>query len=236
MKSDKEMYEQYPYHFRLGIRYTLTGNTIETGYLVENLECMESMEEKNVNDAKGSKDVKKELADMPFLIGGHPGFNCPMFPGENYSDYFLEFEQEETCTVPTPITETGLIDAGHRTAFLKAQKKLPLDHDLFAADAVILDEIQSRTVSLKSWNHHRSVTLDFPYLILWSTANKGSFIALEPWMGLSTCSDESDVFEEKRNVQLSVYRLSPIGDAIGDIFVYYLNECIKFYYKPIVFL
>lgn len=42
---------------------------------------------------------------------------------------------------------------------------------------------------------------DFPYLILWSTANNGPFIALEPWIGLSTCSDEGDVFEEKRNIQ-----------------------------------
>ena len=43
---------------------------------------------------------------------------------------------------------------------------------------------------------------DFPYLILWSTANKGPFVAIEPWVGLSTCSDEGDVFEEKRNVQI----------------------------------
>jgi len=27
------------------------------------------------------------------------------------------------------------------------------------------------------------------------------FIALEPWTGLSTCSDEGDVFEEKGNIQ-----------------------------------
>lgn len=41
----------------------------------------------------------------------------------------------------------------------------------------------------------------FPYLILWSSSNHGNFVAIEPWVGLSTCSDESDVFEEKRNVQ-----------------------------------
>ena len=39
--------------------------------------------------------------------------------------------------------------------------------------------------------------------MLWSTANKGPFIALEPWIGLSTCSDESDRFEEKRNLQMA---------------------------------
>ncbi|MDD3363090.1 MAG: hypothetical protein PHW34_15600 [Hespellia sp.] len=43
---------------------------------------------------------------------------------------------------------------------------------------------------------------DFPYIILWSSANDGPFVAIEPWVGLSTCSDENDVFEEKRNVQV----------------------------------
>ena len=42
---------------------------------------------------------------------------------------------------------------------------------------------------------------DFPYLILWSSANRGPFLALEPWMGLSACSDEGDLFEKKRNIQ-----------------------------------
>ena len=39
---------------------------------------------------------------------------------------------------------------------------------------------------------------DFPYLILWSSANHGNFVAIEPWTGLSTCSDEGDWFEEKK--------------------------------------
>ena len=38
---------------------------------------------------------------------------------------------------------------------------------------------------------------DFPYLIIWSKP-EGDFVAIEPWGGLSTCSDEGDVFEEKR--------------------------------------
>jgi galactose mutarotase-like enzyme len=42
----------------------------------------------------------------------------------------------------------------------------------------------------------------FPYLLLWSTANHGPFVAMEPWTGLSTCSDEDDVFEHKRNVTI----------------------------------
>lgn len=38
---------------------------------------------------------------------------------------------------------------------------------------------------------------DFDYLIVWSKP-AGDFVALEPWGGLSICSDEDDVFEHKR--------------------------------------
>lgn len=183
LDSDAGMYEQYPYPFRLEIEYSLVENEIRTSYRVMN----------------------KGREDMPFQIGGHPGFNCPLLPGECYDDYYLEFEKEETCDVPTPVTEIGLIDVSRRNPFLKGQNKLFLSHGLFEKDAVILDSLQSRTVKLLSKNQGKGIQVDFadfPYLILWSSANHGPFIALEPWLGLSTCSDESDVFEEKRNIQL----------------------------------
>lgn len=182
IESDEEMEKQFPYPFRLDIRYILEGSQIITEYTVTN---------------RGRKE-------MPFQIGGHPGFNCPLFAGENYDDYQLVFSREETCTVPTPVTETGLIDMENRTDFLHGQRILPLSHELFARDAVILDGIRSREVTLCSRSHKKGISLsfqDFPYLILWSSANSGPFIALEPWMGLSTYSDEGDIFEEKRNIQ-----------------------------------
>lgn len=182
IESDEETYQMFPYHFRLGILYRLEENRIVTEYLVENT---------------GEEE-------MPYFIGGHPGFNCPLFQDEEYQDYRIEFEQEETCTVPRPVTETGLIDMEHRTEFLSGQRSLPLSHTLFEKDAVILDSLKSRRVRLCSGRHDRGVELTFdgfPYLILWSSANSGPFVALEPWTGLSTCSDEGDVFEEKRNVQ-----------------------------------
>lgn len=182
--SETEMLCQYPYLFRLEIEYTLWKNEIKTEYRIFN---------------KGEQD-------MPFWIGGHPGFNCPLFEAESYEDYRLEFSQKETCDVPEPVTETGLINITHRTPFLRNQKELDLSHQLFEKDAVILDELKSRTVKLLSKNHEKSIQLDFadfPYLILWSSTNGGPFIAIEPWLGLSTCNDEGDVFEEKRNVQIA---------------------------------
>lgn len=182
IESNEEMLAQYPYEFKLGINYILEGKKITTRYIIEN------------------KD--KEI--MPFQIGGHPGFHGPLYKEESYEDYELVFEQKETCTVPTPVTETGLIDMEHRSEFLKDTDTLPLKHDLFSVDAVILDQLKSRAVTLKSKKHNKGIRIDFnqfPYLILWSTAKEADFVALEPWIGLSTCSDEGDKFEEKRNIQ-----------------------------------
>lgn len=186
LDSDEKMLEQYPYPFRLEIEYELTGSQIKIKYRV----------------------VNRGMDEMPFQIGGHPGFNCPFSMSESYEDYYLEFSEEETCDVPTPVTETGLIDMTHRSPFLEGQKHLQLCHELFEKDAVILDGLKSRSVKLLSRNHGKGVQIDFdgfPYLILWSSANCGPFIALEPWIGLSTCSDEGDVFEEKRNMQFVAY-------------------------------
>ena len=182
IESNEEMLAQYPYEFKLGIEYTLKDKKITIRYIIEN------------------KD--KEI--MPFQIGVHPGFHCPLYKEESYDDYELVFEKKETCTVPTPVTETGLIDMEHRSGFLEDTDTLPLKHDLFSVDAVILDQLKSRAVTLKSKKHNKGIRLDFeqfPYLILWSTAKEADFVAMEPWIGLSTCSDEGDKFEEKRNIQ-----------------------------------
>lgn len=182
IESDEEMYRQYPYRFCLTVRYLLSGRQITAEYTVEN---------------------KGEI-EMPFFIGAHPGFNCPLYSGEVYEDYKIIFEQKEDCTVPRPVTESGLTDMGCRTKFLNRQKELALSHSLFAKDAVILDSLKSRSVTLCSKNHAKGVKIDFhdfPYLILWSSQNGGPFVAIEPWAGLSDCSDEGGCFEEKRNVQ-----------------------------------
>lgn len=182
IESNEQLYKQYPYDFRLVIHYQLFNNEIIVIYQVEN---------------KG-----EEL--MPFFIGAHPGFNCPLYPDEDFNDYYLQFVHKETCSIPTPITETGLIDMIRRTPFLRNQDQLKLSHKLFSQDAVILDELKSRKVKLASNKHNKSIEvdyLDFSYLILWSTPNNGPFLAIEPWLGLSTCEDEDNIFEEKRSVQ-----------------------------------
>ena len=80
-----------------------------------------------------------------------------------------------------------------------------MNYDLFNYDAVTLDNLESRSVSLKSRKHDKGLRLDFkefPNLIVWSTLNNGPFIALEPWSGLSTSLEEGDRLEDKKDVRI----------------------------------
>ena len=184
IEDDEEMYANYPYHFRLEITYTVTGKTIRTQYKIYNKEAEKS---------------------MPYFIGGHPGFNCPLLDDEVYEDYYLEFEKPETCTVPKPFPETGMLDLKDRNSWLNNQKEIDLNYDFFSYDAVTLDELESRTVALRSRKHDKGLKLhfkEFPNLIVWSTLNKGPFIALEPWSGLSTSIEEGDRLEDKKDVKI----------------------------------
>lgn len=181
--SNEETYQRYPYAFQLKIRYGLSERNITTEYTV----------------------INKTDEVMPFQIGGHPGFNCPLAAGEAFEDYVVEFEQEETADCPTPVPSTGLVDVSRRTRILDHSKTLRMDHKLFKVDAVIFDQLKSRKAKLYNPQTGCGVQIsfaDFDNLLVWSSANDGSFVALESWSGLSTCSDESDVFEEKRGVHL----------------------------------
>lgn len=181
IKSDDEMQLQYPFPFKLVITYRLTGKKITVRYTVIN---------------EGTKE-------MPFFIGGHPGFRCPLLPGERFKDYQIEFDREETLTVPEAVTETGLLRMSSRRPLLDHSRVLPLTHELFYRDALTLDQLASNKVRLCHRDTKRGVEIDFrefPYLILWSSANDGPFVAIEPWSGLSTCDDEDAEFEHKRGV------------------------------------
>jgi Galactose mutarotase and related enzymes len=183
ISSSKETKAKYPYHFDLNITYTLKDKTITTSYEV----------------------VNKNSIPMPYFIGGHPGFNCPLLPGESFEDYIVEFEKSETALCPESVPSTGLVNVDNRLLLLNNESVLPLKHSYFDVDALIFDQLKSRSVKLINPYTKKGIKVDFTgfdYFILWSTSNKGPFLAMEPWTGISTCNDESDIFEEKRGVKI----------------------------------
>ncbi len=86
--------------------------------------------------------------DMPFFIGGHPGFRCPLDEGEAYTDYELRFEKDEAAELCTAVPSTGLIDVANRSKNPMVGKTLPLSHELFDFAETIFDVLESRQVTL----------------------------------------------------------------------------------------
>lgn len=181
--STPETLEAYPYNFKLNMTYAVAGEATLT----------QTFAVANTGDAP-----------MPFSVGGHPAFNVPA-PGsddEAFEDYAIEFTEPWTCEAPT-IAEGGLLTFDESTTPVENTDKLPITHELFANDAVMLTNVPGNTVTLRGSKSGRGVRMDFPgfdFIGIWSAAGDAPFVALEPWTGHATLTSEDDVFEHKRNV------------------------------------
>jgi len=183
LHSDSETKKRYPFEFELEVQYRLDGKSLTTRYTITNAD--------------------REV--LPFQIGGHPAFRCPLKEGERFEDYVVEFEFPETADCPSPNPSTGLVNLEQRRSILKNESVLSLSHRLFENDALIFDSLRSKEVCLRHSKTGCGVRMkfeDFDYFLLWSSSNGGPFVALEPWSGLAACNDESNLFDLKRGVTL----------------------------------
>ena len=183
LSANEETRRQYPFDFHLTVTYRLNDCTLTTEFTIMNM---------------GDKP-------MPFVIGGHPAFNCPILPGESFENYVVEFEKNETVDFPSLDMKTGLIDFSNKTHCLKNEKVIALQHSLFDRDALVFDHPQSSKVKLLSRLSGRGVEMDFggfDYLGVWSALNEAPFVALEPWTGCATCTDEDDWMLHKRGMKV----------------------------------
>ena len=98
---------------------------------------------------------------MPYCIGGHPAFNCPVYEGENFEDYIVEFEQPETAAC-AQLTDDGLINNNDRIPVLDHETVIHVKHSLFYKDALIFDQLKSRTVALKHKESGHGILVTFP--------------------------------------------------------------------------
>jgi len=165
----------YPFRFRLIINYRLQENTVAITYNVQN----------------------PADTTMYFSIGAHPGFNCPLLPGESFSDYYLQFEQPETQV--HYLLEGGLL-TGKAEPLLKNETELPLTYDLFLKDALVIKKLSSEKISLKNIQHSLGLTFefkDYPYFGIWTKGSGAGFICLEPWHGIaSSVGDSGDLVQK----------------------------------------
>ncbi len=183
LKSSEETKALYPYDFTFTMAYKVSGKTLSFIYKVKN-----------------EGDVV-----MPFHVGGHPGYNCPLFEGEAFEDYEIRFEKEEYANLMYPMAEApSLLDDANRRLILDHESVLKLDHGYFHNDGLFFDTMNSRSLTYINPKTGKGLQIDFPQfmnLVLWTTSKPAKFICIEPWIGMCTCSTDDDVFEHKANIQ-----------------------------------
>ncbi|MFN6946995.1 MAG: aldose 1-epimerase family protein [Cytophagaceae bacterium] len=178
LASDEETLKTYPFRFQFEVTYTLIENEVKVHYKISNT------------------DSKK----IWFSIGGHPGFNCPLLPGEKFSDYYIEFEKEET--LERHLLDDGLFN-GKKETVLKNGSELQLSTELFAKDALVFKNLKSEKVCLKSKRSSYSLEFlfkGFPYLGIWTKGQGSPFVCIEPWLGLADNKGFTGDLSEKEGI------------------------------------
>lgn len=168
----------YPYKFEFLIGYRLKGNELVVSYEVRN------------------KDDKP----IYFQLGGHPAFAVPFAAGEDYSDYYLQFEQTENCARHY-IDADGFFD-GRTETVLANSSHINLHPQLFKDDALIFKDLKSRTVSICSRQHGNTLTVDyngFNYLGLWAKVN-APYVCIEPWLGCAGTAGAQVDFTKREGI------------------------------------
>jgi galactose mutarotase-like enzyme len=177
LSDDEQTKLQYPFHFRLGIHYEILENTLIVSYSVNNTD-------KN---------------NLLFSIGAHPAFKVPLRLNEQYDDYYLRFEKNET--IERLLLTNGLI-SDQTIPFLNDSNILPLNKSMFYDDAIVLKNLQSELISLKNKKTNNGLHFIFkgyPYFGIWA-AHDANFICLEPWHGIADRTDHNQNLKDKEGI------------------------------------
>ena len=179
LRESPDTLARYPFPFLLRVRHELLSDGFSTTFEVANT---------------GN-------APLPFCIGAHTAFRCPMCDGQRFEDYALVFDQTEDA-LSLPLTPQGLISTGAGIPILQGADTIPLSHQPFdQLDTLIFDGLRSTGVRLVHTGTGRGVHMefkDFPMIAFWTPAHANApFLCLEPWYGCTAWDNESGAFTDK---------------------------------------
>jgi galactose mutarotase-like enzyme len=169
--------ELFPFKFRLGIRYKIANSTLSCSYEVFNPDS-------------------KELL---FSIGGHPAFSVNTSTDIEYSDYFLQFDNDDVIEYHQ-IDEDLISSETHKIKL--GDGKLSLSHELFYNDALVFKTLKSEQISLRNTKNDNAVQFNFsnfPYFGIWA-AKDADFVCLEPWCGIADVVGHNQSLENKEGI------------------------------------
>ncbi|WP_299365025.1 aldose 1-epimerase family protein [Winogradskyella sp.] len=177
--SNNKLSAIYPFDFEFLLTYTLIDNVLHLHHSVKNTD-------------------KKTIY---FSLGGHPAFNCPLYDGELYTDYFLDFEKLENSKSYILDMPTGLVTKKTKAVFTEGHK-IQLRPHLFNEDALIFRDIKSRAVTLKHKEKGGILSVrfdDFPYLGIWAKPN-APYVCIEPWLGIADSESTNQQLINKEGI------------------------------------
>jgi galactose mutarotase-like enzyme len=189
LEYSEESLKIYPFKFRFEISFSLDKNILTVNHKIEN------------------QDEKP----LYFSLGGHPAFNAPLFEGETYEDYYLEFDQKQDLNTFL-LSKNGLV--GHETSVVtENDDTIQLHRNLFDHDALIFKNIASKKVSLKSKKSGAILTVryqDFNNLGIWAKP-KAPFVCIEPWLGIADVEGTNQDLKTKEGIM----ELMPSGKFVA---------------------
>ena len=176
---NEETLAKYPFKYKAIVTYKLIEKSLKTEVEIYNL----------------------DLNDMPFNIGGHPAFNCPMFEGDTFEDYSIHFEKEETFVSPF-VESNATLNFGKAGCTYQDLRVLDLKKDLFDIDTIVIPRVRSKKVKLLNKNG-KGVEFEYPKFstfAIWTPFNDAPFVCLEPWIGYNDRHDSNKDFLTKDNL------------------------------------
>jgi galactose mutarotase-like enzyme len=177
LTQDADTLKVYPFAFSLKVRYQLTGNSLTCTYEVTNT----------------------GYDELLFSVGAHPAFAVPMVKDTVYEDYYLQFNVAEELFRWK--LDKGLI-ADHAEPLPVKNGKLPVTHELFYEDAIVLKNLQSNRITIGCTEHPHGLHFNFdnfPFFGIWA-ARDADFVCLEPWYGIADSVQHNQQLTDKEGI------------------------------------
>ncbi len=170
--SNEETYKVYPFNFTFLITFSLNEYTL-------------NVKTKIINNAKDNY--------LYCAYGSHTGLKASSLNGK------ILFDKE---ILINPLFKDGLINFS-KEENLKTNE-ISLFKDTFKKfDTLVLKNKYSSIILDNGFNYLITYNFnDAPYLAIWSNMNKGEFVCVEPWWGISNYTNELNNIKDIKEINI----------------------------------